>query len=196
MPNLLTIFRVVLTLVFIFFLSQDGLVAKVLALVVLTLASLTDFFDGYYARKHHLVSRFGKIMDPIADKFLMLSAFFIFMRMHLIAAWMFVIILAREAVVTGLRLFAMRRGTALAAEGAGKVKTVLQIIAVYLIILFIILAQLSGEAPWLGVVMPGLFNGIYVFMLAVVLATLWSGLFFVWNNRHRIAGCPDNRGTG
>lgn len=182
LPNILTVFRIFLTFIFIFFLYQAGLQAKVLALVVFTLASLTDFFDGYFARKYNLISRFGKIMDPIADKFLMLSAFFIFTQMYLIETWMFVIIFAREGIVTGLRLFAMRKGVAMEAEKAGKVKTVLQIVSVYLIMIFIVLVQLGIDVQ-LG---KTLVNGIYVFMLGVVLVTLWSGLSFIWNNRKGI----------
>ena len=186
LPNILTVLRILLTLIFIFFFYQDGLVSKILALFVFILASLTVFLDGYYARKLNLVRRFGKIMDPIADKFLMLSAFFIFMQMHLITGWMFVVIFAREVVVTGLRLLAMRRGVALAAEGAGKVKTVLQIVSAYLIIIFIVLAQLNIDAQWYKTLMLGLTKGIYIFMLGVVLITLWSGISFIRNNRKEI----------
>ncbi len=182
LPNILTVFRIILTFIFIFFLYQDGLGAKISALVIFTLASLTDYFDGYYARKHNLITPFGKIMDPIADKFLMLSAFFIFMQMYLIETWMFVIIFAREMIVTGIRLFAMREGKAMAAEKAGKIKTVLQIASAYLIMIFIILVHLGIGAQW-G---KALINGIYVFMVGVVLITLWSGLTFLWHNRKGI----------
>ena len=186
LPNMLTVLRIFLTFIFIFFLHQDGLGPKILALFAFTLAALTDFFDGYFARKLNLVSRFGKIMDPIADKFLMLSAFFIFSRMHIIAGWMFIAILTREGIVTGLRLSAIPRGITLAAEGAGKVKTVLQIVAVYLIIIFIILAQFSINTQWYGNLMSIAIKGIYVFMLGVVLITVSSGLSFIWNNRKEI----------
>lgn len=180
LPNLLTVFRIFLTFIFIFFLYQDSLLSTILALLVFTLASLTDFYDGYYARKHNLITRFGKIMDPIADKFLILSAFFIFMHMHLIAAWMFVVICAREVIVTGLRLVAMRRGIALAAEGAGKLKTVLQIVSVYLIMIFAVMVQLSIDIQWYQFWMIDMFMG------AVVLITLWSGVSFIWKNRKEV----------
>ena len=120
LPNVLTIFRIFLTFVFIFLFMQGGLGSRVLALAVFTIASLTDYLDGHLARKYNLISEFGKLMDPIADKFLVLSAFFIFMQLQLIAVWMFAVIFAREVIVTGLRLFALRRGIALAAEAAGK----------------------------------------------------------------------------
>lgn len=186
LPNILTVVRIFLTFIFVFFLYQDGLASKILALAVFMLASGTDFLDGYMARKHHLISAFGKIMDPIADKFLVLSAFFVSMQMHIVSPWMFVAICAREVVVTGLRLYAMQKGKVLAAEKAGKVKTVLQIVAVYLIIILIILAQWNIDTQWYGNLVSGLASGIYMFMIGVVLITLWSGLAFLWNNRKGI----------
>ena len=186
LPNMLTVLRIFLTVIFIFFLHQDGLEAKLLALLAFTLAVLSDYLDGYYARKLNLITAFGKIMDPIADKLLMLSAFFIFSTMHIIAGWMFIVICAREVIVTGLRLAAIPRGITLAAEKAGKVKTVLQIIAVYLIIILIILVQCYVNAQWYGALMSSLAGGIRIFMVGVVVITLWSGLSFIWNNRKEI----------
>lgn len=186
LPNVLTLFRIVLTFVFIFLFTKNGLEARVLALIVFTLASLTDFLDGYIARKYNLITPFGKLMDPIADKFLTLSAFFMFMQLQLIAVWMFVAIFLREMTVTGLRLFAMKRGTALAAEGAGKLKTVLQIVSVYLIIIFSILVQFNSEAQAYQSMMRHAFTGINILMYFVVIITLWSGITFVWNNRKDI----------
>ena len=186
LPNILTMLRLFLTLIFIFFLRQNGLVPKILALFAFTLAAITDFLDGYFARKLNLISQFGKIMDPIADKFLILSAFFIFSTMHIIAGWMFIVICVREVVVTGLRLIAMQKGIALAAEEAGKVKTVLQIVAVYLIMILIILAQLDVNAQWYGNMMSALAGGITIFMVGIVLITSWSGISFIWNNRKEI----------
>ncbi|HQP09873.1 MAG TPA: CDP-diacylglycerol--glycerol-3-phosphate 3-phosphatidyltransferase [Candidatus Omnitrophota bacterium] len=186
LPNILTMCRVLLTLFFIFFLGQPGTMPKILALMVFTLASVTDFLDGYYARTRCLITAFGKIMDPIADKFLILSAFFIFTQMRIVAFWIFAIIFVREVLVTALRLIAIGKGRALAAEGAGKLKTVLQIAAVYLIMIFIILASPDTSAEWHRTLMPVLAQGIYLFMMAVMAVTLWSGLSFVWNNRQEI----------
>jgi len=186
LPNQLTIVRIFLTFIFIFLLPQGSLGAKVLAVIVFTIASLTDFLDGYIARKYNLISRFGKIMDPIADKFLILSAFFIFMQMGFIAIWMFAVICAREVGVTVLRLMAMRKGVALAAEKAGKIKTVLQIVVIYLIMLLNIGIKISVESRWYDDLVTGAFHGVYFSMLAVVGITLWSGLTFIWNNRKEI----------
>ena len=186
MPNALTVLRFVLTMLFIIVLKGDGLAAKIWALLFFTSAVVTDFLDGHIARKYQAVTAFGKIMDPIADKFLILSAFFIFSQMHIIAGWMFFIICIREVVITGLRLVAIKKGVALAAEAAGKVKTVLQMVAVYLIMILIILAQLNVNAQWYGAILSWLVMGINIFMVAVVLITVWSGLSFIRNNRQEI----------
>ena len=190
LPNILTILRIILTVIFIYFFYQDGLGSRLLALIVFTLASLTDYFDGYLARKYNLITPFGKLMDPIADKFLILSAFFIFMQLQLIATWMFIAIFIREAIVTGLRLVAVKRGAALAAEGAGKLKTVLQIVAVYLIIILTVLIQLSNDTQSFQVLLRQAYTGINVFMFVVVVVTLWSGISFIWSNRKEIFHPP------
>ena len=181
LPNVLTVVRVILAGMFIYFFLQDGTVPLLITLVLFTVASLTDYLDGYIARKHNLITNFGKIMDPIADKFLVLSAFFMFMNKSLIAGWMFYLICAREVIVTVLRLIAMGRGTTLAAEYAGKLKTVLQIVAVYLIILFMIASQFLDHvqfraASW----------AVDMLMLSVVILTLWSGASFILNNRKEL----------
>ena len=134
LPNALTISRIVLTLVFIFLITRNGFLPKFSAAVIFLIASFTDYYDGYYAKKHNLISDFGRLMDPIADKFLILAAFFVFTKMHLIAVWMFLIILIREVVITAVRLIAIRGGEVLEAEKMGKYKTVSQMIAVIVIL--------------------------------------------------------------
>lgn len=183
LPNRLTIFRIVLTVVFVFLLTQNGIAAKVMAVIVFIMASLTDFYDGYYAKKHNLVTDFGKLMDPIADKFLILAAFFVFMSMRLIAPWMFAVILIREVTVTAARLQAMRQGRILAAEPAGKIKTVFQIMAVFAILFFVIFVELTMRFHWSSSLIIPLYQGIGLWMSAVVAITFFSGLSFLWNNR-------------
>ena len=138
LPNLLTISRVFLAAGFIICILKSGMLYLVLATVLFILASITDYYDGYFAKKHNVVSNFGKIMDPIADKILMLTAFYIFVSMEIIPAWMFYVIFVREILVTGLRFWAIKKGTFLAAEKAGKYKTGLQITSVIVILLFLI----------------------------------------------------------
>jgi CDP-diacylglycerol---glycerol-3-phosphate 3-phosphatidyltransferase len=182
LPNTLTIFRVVLTLVFAFFLYQNGLLSKVAAAVIFTLASLTDYFDGYLAKKNNLITNFGKMMDPIADKILILTAFFIFTRMHLIALWMFVIIFVREVLITGWRLVNIRKGKVMAAERAGKYKTISQIVAISFVLIFMILKDSRLSHNWSEGMISGWHYGIHFFTLIAVVLTLFSGVHYFWNN--------------
>ena len=148
LPNFLTLSRIFLTIIFAALLYQNSLWATLLAAVVFTVAALTDYYDGKIAKTRKLITDFGKLMDPIADKTLMLTAFFIFAQKGVIFVWMFGVIFLREVVVTVSRLLAARKGMILAAEKLGKIKTVLQIVSVSLILLFLIfeksLFQIEG----------------------------------------------------
>lgn len=187
LPNKLTLSRVVLTFVFIFFISQASLVTMVIACVVFCLASFTDFYDGYLAKRYNMVSDFGKLMDPIADKILILAAFLAFVRMHIVEDWMVILILGREIIITGLRLFALTKGKVLAAERAGKHKTVSQIVAIFTILGFLIVREfLTNVSKWSADIEMWWRTGIDVLMLITVALTLISGLSYLWNNRNLI----------
>ena len=136
--NRLTLLRIVLTFVFMFFLFSKGFINKSLALIVFIIASFTDYLDGYFAKKRNEVTNFGKFMDPIADKLLTLAAFLAFVEMKLIPAWMVVIIITRELIITGLRLTALARGDVIEAGRGGKHKTVSQIVSIITILAFIL----------------------------------------------------------
>ncbi len=183
LPNILTISRIVLAAFFAMFLAQGSRIAAIIAAVIFFLASLTDYYDGYFARKQNLPSNFGAIMDPIADKFLILAAFFIFAQMGLIPLWMFFIIFAREALVTGSRLLAMRRGKVIAAEKAGKCKTVSQIVAISVILISIILQRSIATTRWTESILMFWQYGIFGLMLITVILTLYSGILYFWHNR-------------
>lgn len=187
LPNKLTIARIILTFLFIFLISQNNFSCIAMAAVVFTLASLTDYYDGYIARKHNLISDFGKLMDPIADKFLILAAFLAFVRMQIVDDWMVILILGREIVVTGLRLFAITKSKVLAAERGGKHKTVSQIVAIFAILGFILFKELltTGER-WSPAIEMWWRAGIDVLMLVTVSLTLISGISYLWNNRELI----------
>jgi len=184
LPNILTVLRIVLTFIFIALLLQVGLWPKIMAAVIFLIASFTDYFDGYYAKKHALTSDFGKIMDPIADKFLMLSAFFIFSKMQIIPLWMVILIAAREILITALRLSALKKGTVLSAEMGGKCKTVSQIAAVAMMLIFVILKEAHIPSIYSNVILSKGRDGIYIFMLIAVGLTMYSGFSYLWNNRN------------
>lgn len=184
LPNKLTVSRIVLTFVFMVFITQEGLIPMMIAAVVFSLASLTDFYDGYIAKKYNLISDFGKLMDPIADKFLILAAFLAFVRMRIVADWMVLLILGREILVTGFRLYAVKKGKVLAAEKAGKHKTVSQVVAIFSILGFIIFREyLTGMSKWSLTTESWWRGGIDVLMLVTVCLTVISGISYFWNNR-------------
>ncbi len=181
LPNILTVFRIFLTFGFTFFLLQSGYVSKLTAFFIFAIAALTDFLDGYLARKYNLISDFGKLMDPIADKFLILAAFFIFTQLSIMPFWMFVVIALREILITAIRIKASRKGHVLAAEKSGKLKTIIQMVTIIFALIFLVLMEtsyLSGD-PTVGMWC----KSIYSLMIMSVVITLYSGVSFLWNNR-------------
>ncbi|MBI3322173.1 MAG: CDP-diacylglycerol--glycerol-3-phosphate 3-phosphatidyltransferase [Candidatus Omnitrophica bacterium] len=183
LPNQLTLLRIALSFVIIFFLMMPGLVAKSAALAAFILASLTDWWDGRLARRQGLVTDFGMLMDPIADKILVLSAFCAFVQLRVVPAWMVVLIAAREFIVTGLRLFALGKGQVLPAERAGKHKTVSQVVAIAVTLVVLILRELAllGEGRHEWVTAGEL--GIWWLTLLTVALTMTSGISFLWRHR-------------
>ncbi len=180
-PNILTILRFILAGFFIcFFLQGDG-VSLVFATACFILAALSDWLDGYLARKYNVVSAFGKIMDPIADKFLMLSAFGLFSLEGIMPWWMFWVIAVREIGLTVFRLAAMAKGKVLAAERAGKVKTVLQMTTA-LVILFC-MDILFGPFRVAWPVVEACIDMMPFLLYLTALVTLVSGISALWNNR-------------
>ena len=180
--------RIVLTFVFMFFLFVHGLWAKVVALAIFIFAALSDVFDGMIAHRRNMVTDFGKLMDPIADKILVLTAFLAFVQMQLIDAWMVVIIIFREILITSLRLFSLNKGKVLSATRSGKHKTFSQMVAILLILVFIVFKEVMLEYFIWNPAWEKLFRqGIYLLMLVTVGLTLYSGLFYLWENRKVIA---------
>jgi CDP-diacylglycerol--glycerol-3-phosphate 3-phosphatidyltransferase len=143
LPNKLTILRIGLSFIFMGLIFSEGLMAKSLALIVFTIAAITDFFDGYIARKYNLITDLGKLLDPIADKILVLTAFLAFVQMRIVAAWMVVIIIFRELLITGIRIILARKGKVIAASIWGKYKTVAQITSIFVILGFILFKQIG-----------------------------------------------------
>jgi CDP-diacylglycerol--glycerol-3-phosphate 3-phosphatidyltransferase len=182
LPNKLTISRIALTIAFIVFLFLPGLAWKALALATFLAASATDMLDGYLAKKHNQVTDFGALMDPIADKILILSAFLAFVQMQLVPAWMVVVIIFREAAVTGLRVLALTKGKMIAADHGGKHKTACQVIAIFVILLLIIFKE-AHPAFWSAATESAFRNSIFVLMLVTVTLTLISGVSYLVNNR-------------
>ncbi len=175
LPNKLTIIRVIAVP---FFIVSYMLGMYWVALVLFIAASLTDMFDGKIARARILVTNFGKIMDPLADKVLVYAALCLFIEQGIIDAWMMVIILAREFAIAGMRAVAAAEGRVLAAGMSGKIKTVLQMIAVPMI-------MLAQAVPSIPVLMT---LGYIVFVASLIM-TVYSGGEYIWKNKDIFADC-------
>ncbi|MBR6413156.1 MAG: CDP-diacylglycerol--glycerol-3-phosphate 3-phosphatidyltransferase [Oscillospiraceae bacterium] len=163
----ITLIRVAMIPAFLiaFLLSPAHPWLKWLSLGLFILASLTDFVDGYVARKYNQISDFGKFLDPLADKLLVIAAMCVFCQWNLMPAWALIIVLTREFAVTGLRLIAVGKGRVIAAGWSGKVKTFSTMVALCIWIVF-------HEWTWLN----------WVIVLVIVLPTIYSGVeYFVKN---------------
>lgn len=146
LPNKLTILRVILIPFFLVFLMTENIPAgKWIALAIFLVASLTDCLDGYIARKYHLITNFGKFMDPLADKLLVDSALIAFVGMGRIRTWIVIVIIAREFIISGFRLVASDNGVVIAAGWWGKVKTVVQ-----MVMILVLIANFGGRAAYLA----------------------------------------------
>jgi len=162
LPNKLTVLRMLMVPLFMV-LYLRGQIA--VSAAVFAVASATDWLDGYIARKNSIVTNFGKFMDPLADKLLITGALLCLLSEGVVAVWAVMVILAREFLVTGLRLVAVSEGKVIAAGGLGKIKTVLQMVAV-LVGIFLGSAILTD-----------------VFVYIATALTAVSGIIYIWQNR-------------
>jgi len=181
LPNRLTLSRLVMTAIFLVVLFWHGPFCHTMALVLFIAASLTDYWDGHIARRDGLITTFGILMDPLADKILICSAFIAFVGSGLIPAWIVVIVVARELAITGLRLLAATKQAVLAAERYGKHKTVSQMAAV----ITLLVAQSYPE--WSHWALPvfrqwAAWASLLTQWIAVLL-TFTSGTLYLWRNR-------------
>ena len=189
LPNKLTVFRISLVpiMVLIPYLPLEGElfsipITWVLVIVLFIMASITDKLDGYLARSRNQVTTFGKFLDPIADKLLVLSAMLMLVESGIIPAWIPIIIAAREFIVSGIRMLAAGEGNVIAASWLGKIKTVSQMIAITFAFL--------GNNSFLGFI-TGNLNGaelvinilMTVGMAVAVIATIWSGLDYFMKSK-------------
>ena len=136
LPNKLTLSRFALTMGFLGVMFSKVRFHETIALILFIAGGISDFLDGFIARRDRLITNFGILMDPLADKIMVCSAFIAFVGLQWISAWMVVIVVARELAITGLRLLAASKNVVLAAEGYGKHKTISQIVAIISILVF------------------------------------------------------------
>jgi len=167
LPNLISIFRILLVPVLVLILRSPGRTAAVLAALTFFLACWSDFFDGYLARRHGITSTLGKLLDPLADKLIVMAALVMLcamVRAPRVPAWVVVLIIGRELAVTGLRAMATSAGIVLAAEELGKYKTIFQMLALHGLLLHYSFLGVDFHAA-----------GMYFLWPSLVLS-LWSGI--------------------
>lgn len=181
--NKLTFLRIFLAFICVGFILLDKFTFHLLALFLFIVASLTDLLDGYLARKNNTTTDLGKILDPIADKILIIGVFAAFVEINLISVWMVIVILLREFIVTSLRLYSLRKGLILGAQRFGKHKTFSQVLGILVIFSFIILSEVSPAASITSFLDR---IGIPVIMWYIVAVTLFSGIYYFWQNRQAI----------
>ena len=175
-PNLLTVIRILLVPVLVVALLGSWHDGDVFAAIVFAAASLTDFVDGYLARSRNSVTTFGKLMDPLADKLLIVAALISLVSLHRLAAWVAMVIIARELAVTVLRMGASQAGVIMPASNFGKLKTCVQIAAILGVI------TVHGHPAWLAAL-----------VYAAVAITVASGLDYFFGLRRRTQGAQQSR---
>ena len=198
LPNKLTTSRLALTGMFLWVMFSRSPINDTLALVFFCFAAITDYLDGKIARSRNLITNFGVLMDPLADKIMTCSAFIALVERHVVTpplaveigvfricpkvhAWMVVIIVARELAITGLRLLAASKNVVLAAERYGKHKTISQMVA---IISLLLLDACAEWWPWLqGALKPWLPVFAQIVLWVTVILTTTSGGLYLWRNR-------------
>ncbi|RMF61004.1 MAG: CDP-diacylglycerol--glycerol-3-phosphate 3-phosphatidyltransferase [Calditrichaeota bacterium] len=188
LPNQLTVLRIILTPLFAVFLTFESLYFKYVSLFIFILASLTDWYDGYVARKFGSITPTGKYLDPLADKFLVATAFGVFAYLGYVKLWMFVLIASRDILVTGLRSYVLSQGKKFETSRLAKWKTATQMAAIYLLFIFVIAKEqiASQDAS------PGLledverWNLVYNLMLFVTIFTVSTGVTYLRDNRRHL----------
>ena len=183
LPNILTIGRILITPLFIILLFYDHPYAKSWALFIFVTAMLTDIFDGYYARKYNLVTDYGRFLDPLADKVMVLSALISFAVMDVIPFWMVSLIIFRDIFVTGLRMTMSSKNKTMVTSKIAKRKTLSQVLIIIFILFNIGLSSLS--ISWIGeiILFSKQYDLIYYFTLLVTVFTVFTGFTYLYSNR-------------
>lgn len=179
LPNRLTIARLLLAAVFVVCFSIDFPLRFTAAFLVFVLAAVTDWLDGEIARRHNLITDFGKLMDPLADKILTAAAFISLSAFHAIPPWAVVLIISREFLITGLRSLAASKGIVLPAERLGKHKTSWQIATILYFLLLLAIRE-HADPAWLPDAWAA---GLTVLVPITVLLSVYSGIAYLVKNR-------------
>jgi len=182
--NFITFSRILLTPLFLYFLFNRYQYFEIFALIIFIIASTTDAYDGYVARKYREVSNLGKFLDPLADKILMSAAFISFVIMELIPLWMVILVILRDFIVTGIRILMSSNDSTMVTRSSAKAKTGAQIGVVSFILVYIITQRWKiflGISEYVKILEK--YPIIYTLMLAVTIFTVWTGVEYIIVNR-------------
>ena len=185
-PNILTVMRIFLTPIFIICLFSDFFGAQLWALVIFIVASITDAYDGYLARKNNMVTNTGRFLDPLADKILVSSAFISFSIMGLIDIWMVALIIFRDLFVMGLRFLMSRRGFIMITSKIAKSKTGVQVGIIIFTLLFITLKGFNWVLLDDYLIFINEYEIVYYLTMIAVIFTVYTGYAYIQENRKAI----------
>ncbi len=184
-PNQLTVLRIILTPVFlVLFLAEEPLL-KQISLVVFIVAAITDWYDGWLARKFNYITNWGKFLDPLADKILTSTAFLAFAFQGVLEMWMVVAIIIRDFLITGLRLYSDYKGGSMSTSLSAKWKTFIQMTFIYYLLLIFTLRTIKPLNDNYKYAFDVLTNSTFIFyaMLTVTIITLYTGVSYLYSNR-------------
>ena len=183
-PNQLTALRILLVPVFVWLLLQVDPYMKLLGVIVFVLASLTDIYDGYHARKYSVTTRLGAFLDPLADKLLITAAFFLYVGMGFLSLWMVILVVVRDVVVTALRVYAEFKNRPVVTSIEAKYKTLVQNIFVYIIMALILMKEASFSGANVAVMTSRFLVSGYLnyIMLVVTIFTVYTGISYLVSN--------------
>ncbi len=185
LPNQLTVLRIILTPFFLFFFLSDYVLFRHISIVIFIIAALTDWYDGWLARKFNYITDWGKFWDPLADKILTSAAFIGFVVLGELQLWMVLIIILRDFIITILRAYADYKGASFSTSNYAKWKTFLQMAFLY----YLLLLYTGKSAPGIYTGNEKIFsvlldhNFIYYFMLFITVITVHSGITYLYKNR-------------
>jgi len=181
-PNILTLSRILIVPFFILSFLNENFSIRIISIILFFFGSISDFLDGYIARKYNFVTNFGKIIDPLADKILILTAFFILNKMYptYVPLWMVSLILLRDIIITIFRFYLKKKKSILKTSIIAKRKTLFQIIIIHLLLIFHVFKESIPFDKSLSMQM------IYLSMFMCVIFTVLTGLHYLFINRHEV----------
>lgn len=185
-PNILSVVRIILSPVFLFLFLTGDVILQRISLVIFFIAVLTDWYDGWYARKYKSITKTGIFLDPLADKILTTFAFILFYLKGMLPYWMLLIIALRDIVITILRSYDEYRGLTIKTSKIAKIKTFLQMSYIFFILALFIIPTFDNNGDFKENINNFLFNSSinYILMLVITIITLYTGISYFMEKRH------------